>query len=312
MAIPPETKNVPNYKNIKVSRIGKLKNRLWEHIFFPLYVKKHKAISLNLCNVAPLISPGIVCIHDVKVKAHPEFFNTKFRLWYRLLFYNATKRAKKIITVSNFSKKEIIKYYDVAEEKIVVIPNAWQHYQLINFDEEALKKYDLVKNEYYFAMGSLEPNKNFKWIAEVARKNPDHIFAIAGSINEKIFAKGLGFKCPPNMKLLGFVSDEEAKTLMRDCQAFLFPSIYEGFGLPPLEALSAGCRRIVVSDTEVMHEIYGNSAYYINPGELQPSLGELLNGQIVDTNKPLEKYSWGKSAWSLYSLLKNYNSKLLR
>ena len=145
MAVPPETKNLPEYKNIKIERIGKLHNRAWEHISFPEYVQKQKAISLNLCNVAPLPDPGIVCIHDVKIKVRPQDFSKIFLLWYDLLFKNETKRARKIITVSEFSKKEIEKYYGVDPNRIVVIPNAWQHYARIGHDENALEKYGLMK-----------------------------------------------------------------------------------------------------------------------------------------------------------------------
>lgn len=300
MAIPPETKEIPAYKNIRVARIGKLGNRLWEHVSFPLYVMKNRAVSLNLCNVAPLLSPGVVCIHDMKIKAKPEYFSKKFRVWYELLFYNATKRAKKIITVSGFSKKEIIKYYGVKKDKIIVIPNAWQHYEQIGFDEECLKKYNLDKNKYYFAMSSLEPNKNFKWVAETASKDGENIYAIAGSINSDVFRNGLGFECPPNVKLLGFVSDQEAKTLMRDCKAFLFPSIYEGFGIPPLEAISSGCRSVYVSNIEVMHEIFKDCVGYI---DLEKTV---LEQESVPVNKDiLNLYSWKHCAEKLYELIKS-------
>lgn len=299
LAVPKEAEMIPNYQNIKVVKVGVFHNRLWEHISFPRYVKKKRGISLNLCNVAPLSNPGIVCIHDMKVKAHSEYFSRKFRIWYEILFWNETRRAKKIITVSEFSKKEIMKYYDVAEEKIVVIPNAWQHYKKIEYDENTLKKYDLKKFGFYFALGSMEPNKNFKWIAANALNNPTETYAIAGSINDKVFSEGLGFKCPDNMKLLGFVSDEEAKTLMRDCKAFLFPSIYEGFGIPPLEAMSAGCKHIMVSDNEVMHEIFGDSVNYINYHKDRISVCK-TNNDYADI---LKKYSWKMSSMKLHILL---------
>ncbi|MCD7883007.1 MAG: glycosyltransferase family 4 protein [Lachnospiraceae bacterium] len=302
MAVPPEVNDIPDYKNIKVVKVGRLHNRLWEHISFPMYVSKQKAISLNLCNVAPLPSPGIVAIHDVKIKATPQYFSKKFIAWYNLLFLNEAKRAKKIITVSEFSKREIIKYYNVEPERIVVIPDAWQHYERIGYDENALEKYGLVKKGYYFSMCSLEPNKNFKWIAEVAKRNPNQNFAIAGSINETVFAEGLGFECPENMKLLGYVSDEEAKTLMRDCKVFLFPTFYEGFGIPPLEAMSAGAKQVVVSDTEVMHEIFGDSVVYVDPMDYEAKWSVQI-APNESQNNILNKYAWKESANSLKVLL---------
>lgn len=295
MAIPPETVDVPEYKNIHVVRVGRFHNRLWEHISFPAYVKKQKGISLNLCNVAPIPSPGIVCIHDVKIKARSQDFSKKFLLWYNLLYLNACKRAKKIITVSEFSKREICKYYKVDPDRITVIPNAWQHYERIGFDEKALEKYGLEKGQYYFSMSSMEPNKNFKWIAETAKRDGNTIFAVAGSINKTVFAEGLGFECPDNMKLLGYVPDEEAKILMRDCKAFLFPTFYEGFGIPPLEAMSAGCKNVMVSDSEVMHEVFGNAVEYVDPLEF-----EIIKTEEESREKErecvLSTYNWRSSA----------------
>lgn len=300
IAVPPETVDIPNYRNIRIKKTGRFKNRLWEHISFPAYVRKKKGVSLNLCNVSPLSSPGIVCIHDVKIKARPQDFSKSFLLWYSLLFRNETRRAKRIITVSEFSKKEIIKYYHVAMNRVMVVPNAWQHYERIEYDETALCKYGLNKGQYYFSICSLEPNKNFKWIAEAARNTPDNSFVVAGSINKKVFADGLGFKCPDNMKLLGYISDEEAKTLMRDSKAFLFPTFYEGFGIPPLEAKSAGCKNVIVSDTEVMHEVFGEDVNYINPNKLQIPLPQ----QEKTGNKCLSAYSWNQSASILLSILR--------
>lgn len=303
IAVPPEADNIPKYHNIGVIRIEKLSNRLWEHISFPSYVRKQKGLSLNLCNVAPLTSPGIVAIFDMKVREHPDFFSKKFALWYRLLFANETKRAKVIFTDSNSAKADILRYYRIPAEKIVVTPCAWQHYERIGFDQNALAKYDLTKAEYYFAMGSLDPNKNFKWIAEAARRNPDEVFAVAGSINQTVFAEGLGFECPENMKLLGYVSDEEAKTLMRDCKAFLFPSFCEGFGMPPMEALSAGARAIVVSDIPVMHELFGNSASFINPCTFEADLSKLKAVSLKEREEILGGYSWQQSAIIVYESL---------
>ena len=300
LAVPPGVTEIPKYSNISVVQTGGLHNRLWEHISFPRYVRKRGAVSLNLCNVAPLSNPGIVCIHDMKIQARPGDFSRGFLLWYRLLFRNETKRAKMILTVSDFSKREICKYYKTDPSRILVIPNGWQHFERIGFDEGASAKYGLAKGDYYFSLSSMEPNKNFRWIAEAARNHPEQTFAVAGSVNETVFAGGIGFEQPENMKLLGYVSDEEAKTLMRDCKAFLFPTFYEGFGIPPLEAISAGCPRVMVSDSEVMHEVFGESVVYINP--LEPAFNEDSAGGAA--SEPLLRYSWAKSAEKLYTNLK--------
>lgn len=303
MAIPPGVKEIPQYKNIAVKKTGILKNQIWEQISFPLYVIRKKAVSMNLCNTAPLFLPGIVCIHDVKIKARPQDFSKCFLLWYNLLFFNISRRAKKIITVSEFSKKEICKYYHVDPKRIEVIPNAWQHYDRIAYDERVLEKYGLEKDQYFFAMSSLEPNKNIRWIAETARKMPGQMFVVAGSVNKKIFAEGIGFACPDNMKLIGYVSDGEAKALMRDCRAFLFPTFYEGFGIPPLEALSAGAKHVVVSDTEIMHEIFGESVHYIDPDNCSTGMREINFLHSTDIRYVLERYSWKKSAIELENVI---------
>ena len=300
IAIPGDVKDIPEYKNIKKIKVGKKTNIFWEQIVFPLYAIKKKLITVNLCNVAPLLSPGVVCIHDMKIKARPQYFSKKFLLWYNILFFNASKRAKAIITVSNFSKNEIMKYYHVDSSKVFLIPNAWQHIERVPNADGTLKKYDLKASNYFFSMSSLEPNKNFKWIAEVAKSNPAYTFCIAGSINKTVFREGLGFDCPDNMKLLGFVSDSEAKTLMHNCKAFLFPSFYEGFGIPPLEAMASGAKCVIVSDIDVMHELFDKSVGYINPYSYNFNPNLLV---AKSTQSVLSKFSWVKSAEQLLILL---------
>lgn len=304
IALPADAKDVPTYNNIKIVPVGSHKGIKWEQIDFPLYAIRHGLKTVNLCNVSPLLSPGVSAIFDLKVKSHPYFFSNKFRFWYYLLFWNQTHRCDFIITDSNDAKSEILKYYpSLSADKVQVAYCSWQHYEKTAYDEGTLDKYGLTAEAYYFGMGSLEPNKNFKWIAEVAKRNPQSTFAIAGSLNQKVFANGLGFECPENVKLLGFVSDEEAKTLMRDCKGFLFPSFCEGFGMPPLEAISAGCKNIIVSDIAVMHELFEDEAIYVTPTEYEYTETSLLSDNI-DGQKILDKFSWKESAKIIYDRLK--------
>lgn len=294
------------YQNIKVRQLSPFQGNAWEQLILPLFALTRGCTILNLCNVAPLLKPDISTIFDMKINSHPNFFGWKFRTWYKLLFANQVQRCKVIFTDSEDAKMELLKYYpNTPKERVIVAPGAWQHFECVEYDEGTLEKYGLKEKQYFFGMGSLEPNKNFRWVAEVAKRNPNSMFAVAGALNAKVFANGLGFECPDNMKLLGFVSDEEAKTLMRDAKAFLFPSFCEGFGMPPLEALSAGCPKVIVSDIPVMHEIFENNAIYINPNEYNYNLSDLLGNSICDINHVLGRFSWKKSAEIIYKTLIN-------
>ncbi len=300
IALPPDAE-MPDLKHIGVVRLGKHTGVVWEQTDFLRYVRKQKAVSLNLCNSAPLYGRKIVCIHDVKIKAYPEFFSRKFRMWYHILFRNITRKALALITVSDFSKEELVKYYRCDPQKINVIYNAWQHYEQIPVSEEHTASFGLQKGKYAFSLGSLEPNKNLPWILQTAKNNPDIVFAVGGGINSKVFAQD-NIELPGNVRLLGYLSDIAAKSLMRDCGYFLFPSFYEGFGIPPMEAMVAGAPNIVVSDIPVMHEIFGGSVSYIDPKRYDYRLADITApSQKYDC--VLERFSWKRSARKLLGLL---------
>ena len=299
--VPESFENIPDLKNIKVVRYGKKHGVLWQQIDFARYVRMHKMQCICFTNILPLFYPhGIITIHDVSYKANPRFFTSKrdriSALWHRLNYWCAAHSSMKIVTVSEFSKSEI------ASERITVIYNAWQHMNRIKAASDTFERYpQLAKGSYYFSMSTLAANKNFKWILYAAKNNPDEQFAIAGGGKLKGAAEAEGFAELPNIRFLGYVSDEDAKTLMANCKAFLFPTLYEGFGIPPLEAVACGAPRIVVSDTPCMHEIYGENAEYFNPRDYQVRLQMPLNRQEVNSN--LKKYSWKESAEKLKTLL---------
>ncbi len=290
----------PPYQNIKTAVCGKKSSTLWEQTTFARYVRKHHGVSVNLCNAAPLFAPKIVCVHDMKAFAHPEYFTATFRLWYHILFRNIMKKAKAILTVSEFSKREILKYFPKMKAEIYVAENAWQHFARTEKNDAAPEKYGLKPQEYFFALSSLEPNKNLKWIIGTAQNAPNEVFAVAGGLNSRVFAEKKT-ELPPNVKLLGYVSDEDSAGLMQNCKAFLFVTFYEGFGIPPLEALSAGAKCVIVSDTEVMHEVLGENAVYVSPQEYCREPGALA---VPVGNACLEKYSWERSAQKLLEVLK--------
>lgn len=292
-------------KNIEVRHCGKHGGHAWEQLDLSRYARKNGLLAVNLCNTAPVINPGVVCIHDMAVMANSANYSRKFVVWYRFLFSRITRRAVAILTDSEFSKSEIERYYPRAIGKVSVIPCAWQHMDEVAADPEALKKYGLIRRGYWFAMSSLAPNKNLRWLVETALLNPDETIAIAGGINAKIFGEHDNPQAH-NVRYLGYVSDEEAKALMGACKGFLFPTFYEGFGIPPMEAMAAGAPVVAVSDTEVMHEVYGDEVTYVDPAEPLRDLCKIAGA--VPEGDVLMRYSWRSSAEQVLERLRRIQS----
>ena len=140
-----------------------------------------------------------------------------------------------------------------------IVYNAWQQMQRLTPDDGIFAKHpQLQRGAYYFSMATLLKNKNFPWVLRAAKAKPDAVFAIAGGGSLAAEAERLGLADLPNVLYLGYVADGEAKALMAHCKAFLFPTLYEGFGIPPLEAVACGAPEIIVSDTPCMREVYGD------------------------------------------------------
>lgn len=194
-----------------------------------------------------------------------------------------------------------MRVFHVKDSKILVLGNGWQHVNRIKEDLSIFNKFPiLIPYEYYFAASSLTPQKNFKWIIDVAKKNTNTIFAIAGK-KEKLTNK-FGAQIPDNLLFLGYITDGEMKALMRNCKAFIHPAFYEGFGIPPLEAMANGAK-VIVSNTSSLPEIFQNSAYYINPYDTTVNLNNLIKKSIEPSSYVLNKYSWENEAKKLYNYL---------
>ena len=294
------------YENIKVKKVGGLKGHLWEQIELPMYLFLEKGILLNLCNTAPIINTGIVDIHDISFKVNPQFFSKKFSLYYKILIWILVRTSKKILTVSEFSKKEIIKHYKVNPKKIEVVYNSWEH--ILNFKEDfsILKKFNLKSKSFYLGVSSINPNKNFKYIIELAKLYPEKQFVIAGKKNEKVFGK-LGINEMNNLTWCGYVSDEELKALYMSCKGFIYPSFYEGFGLPPLEVMGCGCEEVYVSNTSCLPEIFEDSVIYINPNKVEKIFDKEVKIGKEKIKRVLEKYSWKESSLEIIKILENEN-----
>jgi glycosyltransferase involved in cell wall biosynthesis len=313
--IPKNAKNVPCFKNFRVINYEKdiASIPVWQQFILPGILRKMKAVPLDFGNSCSLFYPGISFLHDIYCEMFPDDFKTKRekheRFYFRILNRIIASRAKKIITVSYFSRDQIAKAYHIKAEKITVIYNGWYNFEHIKSDHSIFDDYPALSKPFYFSLGSLSKRKNIKWIVEYAARNPASLFVISGSSLNTFKVDELSGSVPPNVILPGYLDDSKVKALMTQCKAFIHPAYYEGFGLTPLEALSCGVP-IIIAKAASLPEIYGNTAHYIDPFNTDVDLDELLKQPVDPPDEILKKYSYDTSARQLYEIIKEYSEKL--
>jgi glycosyltransferase involved in cell wall biosynthesis len=309
--IPANARTIPDYKNLEIIRHKKnAKSHIWWQMFvLQDFLAVHKKYTcLEFGNTCLPLAPGIVFLHDIYCEFFPEDFNTLrdkvARLYNRWQYRLIARKAKQIATVSNFSKRQIAATFHVNPDTITVIYNGWNHFGPIQTDYSVFKEFPVLSKPFYFSLGSLSKRKNIKWIYKYASAHPDTLFAISGESlpTTKLTALDIP-SVRSNILFLGYLSDAKVKALMEKCKAFIHPSYYEGFGIPPLEALSCGAE-VIIANAASLPEIYGNTAHYIDPFSTDVDLDALLQEPVMSADAILKKYSYDTAAKQLYDMIK--------
>jgi glycosyltransferase involved in cell wall biosynthesis len=299
------------FKNIIHCSVGRFTGHLWEQCELPLYTRD--GTLLNLCSTGPLLKINqFVTIHDAAVCASPQGFSWEFRIWYKVLQTCLGVVARGIITDSEFSKDEIMEYYYINEKKIAVIYLGADHLKTDIFEVDILKRHNIVKYKYILAVSNMNPNKNFKAIIDSIRYlgELEYDVVIAGGTNPKVFGKQ-DISINDRIKYIGYVSDKELKALYKYATCFVFPSFYEGFGLPPLEAMACGCP-VIVSNTASIPEVCGEAAIYCdphNPEDIAEKIKQLCGNESLRKemiNKGIDRirmFRWRQCACDIFRLL---------
>lgn len=270
-------------------------------------------------HVIPLIHPpkSIVTIHDIGFAPYPEIYSWKDIFYHKWAIYWAAKRAHKIITVSEFSKNELVRVYNINPEAVKVIPLSYNKkiYRVIEDKdkiEEILHKYKIDK-PYLLFIGRLEQKKNVLSIIEsfkiLKSTNPDLKLVLIGRPGykfEEIEKKIKEYDLSKDIIMPGWVSSAELPYLLNAAEVFVFPSFYEGFGIPILEAMACGTP-VISSNITSIPEVAGRAALLVNPNnneELIQGIKKLLEDKDLRQNfidKGLERvkeFSWRKCAES--------------
>ncbi|MEM6306360.1 MAG: glycosyltransferase family 1 protein [Pseudomonadota bacterium] len=237
-------------------RFGHLKGHIWEQLELPLQSRGRMVFSP--CNTGPIAKQRhTVVIHDAQTFDIPENFSGAFRRFYQILLPLLGRRAQHIVTVSDFSKTRLVDLgiCDTAH----VVPNAVDHFARISPDPSRVPQTPFV-----LAMGSSAPHKNFQFICDIFAKTPGlPPLYVAGGHASGVFARNTAQNMP-HVTFLGRVSDAELAGLYNQAAAFVFPSLYEGFGIPPLEAMWWGCP-VIAANTTAIPEACGPAALLCDP-----------------------------------------------
>ncbi|MGA6973327.1 MAG: glycosyltransferase family 1 protein [Candidatus Binatus sp.] len=253
-----------------------IRGHLWEQAILPTIVGKR--LLWSPANTGPLrIENQVLTIHDIASIEHPEWFQPAFAKWYQWLTPELIKRVRRVITVSKFSRQRLLALANIEESKVVVIYGGVDERFRPSDAEEAVR----IKNElgipsahYILSLGALEPRKNLRRLLEAwslcATRLPDDVWlVVAGSsVPTNVFGSlDLG-AIPPRVHFAGFVADENLPGLYSAALAMVYVSLYEGFGLPVLEAMASGTVPIVANNTS-LPEVVRDGGIQVDPYEVE-------------------------------------------
>ncbi len=295
-----------------------------------LFGKPKVDVLFSPSHYTPLFTftPSYIYLMDMSYERFgTEYFTTydinQLKKWTSL----SVKKAKKILTISEFSKKEIAEIYKISPNKIEVIYPSFDkevfHGKIPKTKLDQIRKKYKIRGKYLFYWGTLQPRKNISRLIDAFSrlKNKTCKLVICGKrgwLYDQIFDLAKRLKVEDRVQFIGFAPDEDLPALIKSSQGFILPSLYEGFGMPVIEAQAVGVP-VVVSNTSSLPEVAGDSAIFIDDPDsvssIQKSLQQLLSltkkekEKIIREGKEnVKRFDWSTSAKKLIKILKNENT----
>jgi glycosyltransferase involved in cell wall biosynthesis len=292
---------------------------LWEQCYLPSLAAGSLLWSPN--NTGPVITRHQVCtIHDIIPIDHPEWFSKSFAAWYKWLLPALARSAQHLIAVSEFTRSRVIDAFGLKPEKVSVVLNGIgsEFTPRTNEEIERVKSHlELPAKPYVLYVGSLEPRKNLPRLLTawtlVQRKCQDMQLVIAG-LNKggsKVFSAVPIDKIPSGVFFTGFVEDADLPALYSGATIFVYPSLYEGFGLPPAEAMACGTP-VITSKGTSLSEVVGSAALLVDPKSaesiadaiLRVAASESLSAEMRRTGLArARQFNWDDAATQTWSIL---------
>ena len=234
----------------------KLSTLTRDAVWYPFALGREREADVLHCPTyrGPLRSlrPLVVTVHDLAVFRHPETFNRWTRTYSPRVVPRVLAAARRVVAVSDFTKRELIELLRVPEEKIRVVPNG--------VDDEFTQEGPAAEGEYVLAVGTLEPRKNLARLVEAARKSDVELRIVGARGWGKVELGDNG------VRWMGEVDDAELASLYRGALCVAYPSLYEGFGIPVLEAMACGTPVVTTRGT-AMEEVADGAAVLVDPND---------------------------------------------
>ncbi|MDY6794798.1 MAG: glycosyltransferase family 1 protein [Actinomycetota bacterium] len=298
--------------NLEFRVIGHAPSFAWRHLRLPLAMR-HDGVDLHFSPsyFLPLVKvcPSVVVVHDITFKVRPEWFAGDRRFLFDGLFWREVRKAEAIITVSENSKRDIVRALEVDPSQITVIPEAADDFfRPVNEErklDEVRRRYGLGEG-FLFTVGAVHTRRNLERLIEAAaessrRMNVGMELLILGKpapFSPPVDIEGTTRHCgmEGRVRHVEFVSDEDLLLLYNACGLFVYPSLYEGFGLPVIEAMACGTA-VACSNTTSLPEVAGEAAVYFNPknvGEIADAIERISSDGSF--REELEKRSLARAS----------------
>jgi glycosyltransferase involved in cell wall biosynthesis len=286
---------LPDY-DVEIIRYGKLSGHFWEQLELPKFVKKQNVFLLNLCNSGPIhLRQQSTVIHDLAFFKNPSWFSFSFSAWYRFMIPKMARSCKHLFTVSESVKSEISETLKIEKSCVTVIGNKVD-VELLDSTATRPLQNRIEERSYYLMVGTNDPRKNFKFATDVLTEEFGESVIIVGGDNRN-FNSASHIESDRVVRI-GHVAPGELKWLYEHAKALIAPSLYEGFGIPNLEAMAMGCP-LICSDIPVYREICGAAAVYFDPND-KVSFSNAIKMAFTDQKELHTRLESGKVVFGSY------------
>jgi glycosyltransferase involved in cell wall biosynthesis len=311
----PAGADLPVLQRIQVRQLGwpGLPLHLWEQCLLPWAARD--GLLVNLAGAAPAYARRQACmLHDAAVFDHPESYTRLFGSWYRWLFRRLVQRAERLLTVSAFSRERLVAHLGADAARLCVVGNGCDHLLAVQADETILDRHGLRSRRYMLAVASDNRTKNLATLLRAYASlgcDPGFSLVVVGGRNGRVFT-GSTVADPPGVLRTGPLQDAALKALYTHALALVFPSLYEGFGLPPLEAMACACP-VAAARAAALPEVCGDAVLYFDPSsefEIAAALVRLaqqpeLRANLSDAGRlRAAQFRWRDSAAVMLAILR--------